>query len=62
MILVTSRQRVAVIGSHTIYKVEGTSLIYIPNDKSFKQLNSEEQRYIAVYHPVLCLINLRHIF
>lgn len=44
LILVTSRQKVALIGSHLIYKVEGTHMIYIPGDKSTKQHNPDEMR------------------
>ena len=32
IVLITKRRRVALIGSHTIYKIEDTSLVYIPND------------------------------
>ena len=32
VVLITKRRRVALIGSHTIYKIEDTSMVYIPND------------------------------
>lgn len=32
IILITKRRKVAVIGTHVIYKIEDTSMIYIPND------------------------------
>lgn len=46
MILVTSRAKVAMLGSHVIYKVEGTNMIYIPSDKVSK---TEEQRYVMIW-------------
>ena len=42
LILVTSRQKVAMIGSHAIYHVQGTAMIYIPSEKASKP---EEYRY-----------------
>ncbi len=32
VILITKRRRVALIGPHTVYKIEDTSMVYIPND------------------------------
>jgi hypothetical protein len=32
VILITKRRKVALIGTHTIYKIEDTSMVYIPND------------------------------
>ena len=32
MILITKRRKVAQIGSHTLFKIEDTSLHYIPNN------------------------------
>ena len=32
MILITKRRRVALIGYHTVYKIEDTAMVYIPND------------------------------
>lgn len=43
MILVKSRLKVAMIGSHTIYKVQATRMIYIPNDNLNK--HPDENRY-----------------
>lgn len=45
LILVTVRKKVAMIGGHNIYKVEGTTMIYVSIDKVAKL---EEQRF--VYH------------
>lgn len=48
IILVTKRRKVAVIGSHTIYKIEDTTTIYIPSDIS-KPSHPDEQRYLKMF-------------
>ena len=32
IVLITKRRRVALIGGHTIFKIEDTAMVYIPND------------------------------
>ena len=32
VVLITKRRKVGLIGPHTIYKVEDTRMVYIPND------------------------------
>ncbi|XP_053979279.1 polyphosphoinositide phosphatase isoform X2 [Hylaeus volcanicus] len=51
IILVTKRCRVAVIGHHTIYKVEDTSMIYIPND-TVRVFHPDEQRYVKMFQSI----------
>ncbi|XP_011878471.1 PREDICTED: polyphosphoinositide phosphatase isoform X3 [Vollenhovia emeryi] len=51
IILVTKRRRVAVIGHHTIYKIEDTSMIYIPND-IIRIFHPDEQRYVKMYQSI----------
>lgn len=51
IILVTKRRRVAVIGHHTIYKVEDTSMIYIPSDH-VRLFHSDEQRYVKMFQSI----------
>ncbi|OWR48279.1 putative FIG4 protein [Danaus plexippus plexippus] len=48
IILVTKRGKIAVIGSHSIYKIEDTAMIYIPNDSS-RPLHPDEQRYVKMF-------------
>lgn len=36
------------IGSHSIYKIEDTAMIYIPSDSS-KPLHPDEQRYVKMF-------------
>ena len=43
IVLITKRRKVALIGSHTVYKIEDTSMIYIPND-TVRYSHPEEQR------------------
>jgi len=43
MVLITKRRRVALIGPHTIYKIEDTVLVYIPNDL-VRYVHPDEQR------------------
>ncbi|XP_071801050.1 polyphosphoinositide phosphatase-like isoform X1 [Asterias amurensis] len=54
IILVTKRRRVAVIGGHTIYKVEDSSMVYIPNDTfSYNKLpHPDEARYVRNFQNV----------
>ncbi|XP_012222338.1 polyphosphoinositide phosphatase isoform X2 [Linepithema humile] len=51
IILVTKRRRVAVIGHHTIYKIEDTSMIYIPND-IIRVFHPDEQRYVKMFQSI----------
>ncbi|XP_015184747.1 PREDICTED: polyphosphoinositide phosphatase isoform X2 [Polistes dominula] len=51
IILVTKRRRVAVIGHHTIYKIEDTSMIYIPND-TVRLFHPDEQRYVKMFQGI----------
>lgn len=43
IILITKRRKIALIGSHTIYKVEDTSMIYIPNE-TVRVVHPDESR------------------
>ncbi|XP_070567874.1 polyphosphoinositide phosphatase-like isoform X2 [Ptychodera flava] len=51
VILITKRRRIAVIGGHTMYKIEDTSMIYIPND-TVRQQHSDESRYVKIFQTV----------
>lgn len=51
IILITKRRRIAVIGHHTIYKIEDTSMIYIPND-SVRLFHADEQRYVKMFQSI----------
>ncbi|XP_043270839.1 polyphosphoinositide phosphatase isoform X2 [Venturia canescens] len=51
IILVTKRRKVAVIGHHTIYKIEDTSMIYIPND-AVRYFHPDEQRYVKMFQSI----------
>ncbi|CAG4985838.1 unnamed protein product [Colias eurytheme] len=48
IILVTKRRKIALIGPHSIYKIEDTAMIYIPNDTSRPQ-DPDEQRYVKMF-------------
>lgn len=39
------------IGSHSIYKIQDTAMIYIPSDNS-KPLHPDEQRYLKMFMAV----------
>ena len=42
--------RVAIIGGHTIYKVEDTSMVYIPNDACTGRVqHPDEARFVGIY-------------
>ncbi|XP_039285340.1 polyphosphoinositide phosphatase [Nilaparvata lugens] len=51
LIVVTKRRRVAVIGLHTIYKIEDTSMIYIPNE-SVRIPHPDEPRYLKMFQSI----------
>ncbi|XP_064627556.1 polyphosphoinositide phosphatase-like isoform X3 [Lineus longissimus] len=51
IILITKRRKVALIGTHTIYKVEDTSMIYIPND-SFSCPHPDESKYVKMFQNI----------
>ncbi|XP_048480686.1 polyphosphoinositide phosphatase isoform X2 [Plutella xylostella] len=51
IILVTKRRKIALIGSHSIYKIEDTATIYIPSDSS-KPQHPDEQRYLKMFMAV----------
>ncbi|CAH1712042.1 unnamed protein product [Aphis gossypii] len=51
MILITKRRRVAVIGREIIYKIEDTSMIYLPND-AYRIPNVNEPRYLKIFQSV----------
>lgn len=51
LILIIKRRKVASIGYHTIYKVEDTKLVYIPNKQPADYIN-EENRYVRAFQSI----------
>lgn len=51
IVLITKRRKMADIGGHSIYKVEDTSMIYIPND-SVRVTHPDEARYVRIFQNV----------
>ncbi|XP_025420076.1 polyphosphoinositide phosphatase isoform X2 [Sipha flava] len=51
MILITKRRRVAMIGREIIYKIEDTSMIYLPNE-AYRIPNVNEPRYLKIFQSV----------
>uniref|UniRef100_A0AAR5QGL2 SAC domain-containing protein n=1 Tax=Dendroctonus ponderosae TaxID=77166 RepID=A0AAR5QGL2_DENPD len=51
IILITKRRKVAVIGHHTLYKIEDTIMIYIPHD-SVRINHSDESRYLKMFQSI----------
>ncbi|KAJ0060795.1 hypothetical protein NL108_001656, partial [Boleophthalmus pectinirostris] len=51
IVLITKRRKMADIGGHSIYKIEDTSMIYIPND-SVRVTHPDEARYVRIFHNV----------
>lgn len=47
IVLITKRRKMADIGGHSIYKIEDTSMIYIPND-SVRVTHPDEARYFRL--------------
>ncbi|CAG9859794.1 unnamed protein product [Phyllotreta striolata] len=51
IILITKRRKVSLIGHHTIYKIEDTSMIYIPHE-TVRIVNSDEARYVKMFQNI----------
>lgn len=51
IILINKRRKVAVVGYHTIYKIQDTCMIYIPND-TVRILHQDEQRYVKMFQSI----------
>ncbi|XP_076844224.1 polyphosphoinositide phosphatase isoform X2 [Brachyhypopomus gauderio] len=51
IILITKRRKMADIGGHSIYKIEDTTMIYIPND-SVRVTHPDEARYLRMFQNV----------
>jgi len=50
IVLITKRRKVATIGYHSVYKIEDTAYIHIPNEGPSK--NPEEVRYLKLFQSV----------
>ncbi|RWS18050.1 hypothetical protein B4U79_03976 [Dinothrombium tinctorium] len=50
MILITKRRRIAQMGSHAIYKIEDTCMVYIPHAP--EKSNPDESRYLKMFNSV----------
>lgn len=56
IVLITKRRKMADIGGHSIYKIEDTSMIYIPND-SVRVAHPDEARYCGIlFQPSNCFL------
>ncbi|XP_054263267.1 polyphosphoinositide phosphatase-like isoform X2 [Macrosteles quadrilineatus] len=51
MVLVTKRRRVAVVGLHTIYKIQDTYMVYIPHE-SVRVAHPDEARYLKMFQSI----------
>ncbi|GCC28197.1 hypothetical protein chiPu_0006625 [Chiloscyllium punctatum] len=51
IVLITKRRKVADIGGHSIYKIEDTNMVYIPND-SVKISHPDETKYMKIFQSV----------
>ncbi|CAL1586476.1 unnamed protein product [Knipowitschia caucasica] len=51
IVLITKRRKMADIGGHSIYKIEDTTMIYIPND-SVRITHPDEARYVRIFQNV----------
>ncbi|XP_050498109.1 polyphosphoinositide phosphatase isoform X2 [Diabrotica virgifera virgifera] len=51
IILITKRRRVALIGHYTIYKIEDTTMVYIPHE-SVRVVHSDESRYVKMFQNI----------
>ncbi|KAK8761188.1 hypothetical protein V5799_027548 [Amblyomma americanum] len=51
IILITKRRRIAIVGHHTIYKVEDTRMVYLPSNTDHN-LHPDENRYVKIFQNV----------
>lgn len=51
IIVINKRRKVAVIGHHSIYKIQDTNMIYIPND-IVRTVHPDEQRYVKMFQSI----------
>ncbi|CAH0560773.1 unnamed protein product [Brassicogethes aeneus] len=51
IVLITKRRKVAVVGHHTIYKIEDTNMIYIPHE-SVRVIHPDEPRYVKMFQSI----------
>ncbi|XP_061479575.1 polyphosphoinositide phosphatase isoform X2 [Rhineura floridana] len=51
IVLITKRRKMADIGGHAVYKIEDTTMIYIPND-SVRVTHPDEARYLRIFQNV----------
>ncbi|XP_061169192.1 polyphosphoinositide phosphatase-like isoform X2 [Saccostrea echinata] len=51
IILITKRRKVALIGPHVVYKIEDTTMMYIPND-TVRKAHHEESKYVKMFQSV----------
>ncbi|XP_062896841.1 polyphosphoinositide phosphatase isoform X1 [Mobula hypostoma] len=51
IVLITKRRKVADIGGHSIYKIEDTNSVYIPND-SVRIAHPDEAKYVKIFQSV----------
>ncbi|KAH8034528.1 hypothetical protein HPB51_025355 [Rhipicephalus microplus] len=51
IILITKRRRIAIVGHHTIYKVEDTRMVYLPNNTDHS-VHPDENRYVKIFENV----------
>lgn len=49
IILIVKRRCIGIIGSHCIYKIKDTRMLYIPNED---RTNADEQRYLKIFNNV----------
>lgn len=60
IILITKRRKMADIGGHSIYKIEDTNMIYIPND-SVRVTHPDEAR-LVVKKPIIVIIIMQFVY
>lgn len=51
MVLINKRRKVAVIGQHSVYKIQETTTTYIPNE-AVRSVHPDEARYLKMFHSV----------
>lgn len=51
MLLITKRRKAAMLGQHSIYKIEDTKLVYLPNEDT-RDFQQEEQRYVKMFNAI----------
>ena len=51
VLLITKRMKAAMLGHHSVFKIEDTAMVYIPNDE-VREAHPDEARYVKMFQAI----------